>query len=51
MPEIFPWLLLPKEISAQRFASGIQTAAGSGAGAPALPAQSLSLSSSLVFPS
>lgn len=51
MPEIFVLLLLPEEISAQRFASGIQTAAGSGAAAPGLPEQTLRLSPSLVSPS
>lgn len=39
VPEIFVLLLLPKEISAQWFASGIQTTASSGAGAPGLPTQ------------
>lgn len=37
VPEIFVLLLLPKEISAPRLASGSQTDAGSGAGALELP--------------
>uniref|UniRef100_U3IK51 Src kinase associated phosphoprotein 1 n=1 Tax=Anas platyrhynchos platyrhynchos TaxID=8840 RepID=U3IK51_ANAPP len=43
VPKIFVVLLLPEEISAQRFPSGIQTAAGSGAEAPGPRAASTTL--------
>lgn len=43
VPKIFVVLLLPEEISAQRFPSGIQTAAGSGAEAPGPRAASTAL--------